>query len=267
MKELTIEERHETLLNLLKVFDSFCRKNNLKYSMGEGTMIGTMRHHGFIPWDDDIDIIMLRDEYNKFVDLYDKSEKGRYGWFTIKKGGHWWECYSRITDPDTIIYYSGHPYIHGQWITILPIDNYPDDDKEWDRMFKQMKWHVLMCRLKNSKWDPDGNWLHEFAKLIVRKVLPVSLYRQAKARENILSKYKDVKTKRRGFMSRWEHQPWVCSSEAFDGYIEAEFEGLSVMVFKGYDEYLRCQYGDWTKLPPKEKQIGSHFNQVFYLDK
>ena len=68
-------------------------------------------------------------------------------------------------------------------------------------------------------------------------------------------------------MARWEHQPWVCSAEAFNGYIEADFEDMKVMVFKGYDEYLRCQYGDWTQLPPEEKRVGSHYNQLFLLDK
>ena len=264
MKELTVEERKTIQLGILKHFDAFCNKNHIKYSIGEGSLIGAMRHHGFIPWDDDIDIIMLREEYDRFVRLYSERSDNKYPLLTMHPGCDWWECFSRLIDPSTQIYWGDQKGIHGLWVAVLPIDNFPNDDNEWIRMTKKMNWHLLLCRLKASRWDKQRSWPHEVAKLVVRILLPVNIYKHAKKRELILSKYKNEQTRRRGFMSRWQHEPWVCSSDAFDGYIEAEFEGLKVPVLKGYDEYLKCQYGNWRELPPIEKQVAAHGYKVYW---
>ena len=267
MKELTVDERKAIQLDMLRHFDEFCRTNNIKYSIGEGSLIGAMRHKGFIPWDDDIDIIMLREEYDKFVKLYSNVKSPKYPILTMSPNSEWWECYSRLLDPNTQIYWGEDKGLHGIWVAVLPIDNYPDDDNEWKKMVQRMNKLILMCRLKTSSWDRQRSWIHEISKLIVRKALPISPYKYAKKRESILTSYKDVKTKRRGFMSRWQHEPWVCSSEAFDDYIEAEFEGIKVPAFKGYDEYLRCQYGNWTELPPVEKRVAAHGFKVYWKEK
>ena len=71
MKEVTFEESRRIQLSILCYFDAFCREHQLRYSLGEGTLIGAVRHKGFIPWDDDIDVIMLRDDYDKFLSIYD----------------------------------------------------------------------------------------------------------------------------------------------------------------------------------------------------
>lgn len=84
--------------------------------------------------------------------------------------------------------------------------------------------------------------------------------------EQTMRSYNQMKTSRRGSFSIWWHGPWLCSSEVFDDYIDVDFEGDKYKVIKAYDEYLRCQYGDYMQLPPEEKRIAKHDYTAYWKD-
>lgn len=266
MKEITFEESKSIMIDIVKDIDAFCRKEGIDYSLAEGSLIGAVRHHGIIPWDDDIDILMLRDNYERFCNLY-KSEKYVLQKYDYKLNS--WLLCVKITDPRTIIRFndsSEEPF--GLWVTVFPIDNAPDDDKKVFKMEANIKRYMRLFRIRNHAWA-KGNFLKNlFFPIFHIALLPFSKdYWHNKAEKEMI-KYNHIKTKRRGSFGFWgaNHHPWVCSSNAFDEYIDTPFDGETFRIIKGYDEYLRCQYGDYMQLPPEEKRIPKHDYTPYWKD-
>lgn len=262
MEALTLSEIQKISTDILISFDVFCREHNIKYSLGEGTLIGAVRHKGFIPWDDDIDILMLRDDYERFIQLYCLSDHHKYELITIRKKGKWCSCYSRLTDKNTYVVFSnGTIPGHGVWISLLPIDYYPGDEK-WNRMTKEISFWFKLGRLKSSQWLKGLKFHRNFAKLIGRiAIKPISYYYIGNKLNRLLQS--GTKGSQLASMAPLWHAPWIFPKEVFDNYVELPFEGKSFLSMGGYDTYLRIQYGDYMKLPPEEKRSPIHEFDVY----
>ena len=259
MKELTLEDCKKIQLDILKHFDSFCRQQGLKYSIGEGSLIGAMRHKGFIPWDDDIDILMVREEFEKFCSLYKNTKYPLLSNITTE---NWFDGYVSLIDPTTEVYsIDGQKWNRGVWVTILPIDNYPNGKMESLLFAHQLCFWYKLCNIKKSH-ALGGTLVTTIFRYFICKCY--SLKKLSAKFEKCITKYKNIQTQKRGSLTCAWHKPWVCSFSAFEKYLEVQFEDISVMVFAGYDEYLRCQYGNWTQLPPIEQQVCKH-TYIAYL--
>lgn len=257
--EIPFEESRRLMFEILKDIDAFCRKEHINYSLGEGSLIGAVRHHGMIPWDDDMDILMLRNDYERFLSTY-KSQK-----YVIKRYDYdlnlWLHLFIKIIDPRTIVRNNetgDEPY--GLWVSIIPIDNAPDTEEQLREMTNSICRYSRLFSLRNKfSWSNDRRFIRNVLVWMLRVPLLVfpKDYWHRKA-ERVLKSYNHLKTARRGQFAIWWHDPWVCSSSVFDEYIEVDFEGEKFLIIKGYDEYLRCQYGDYMQLPPEEKRIPKH---------
>ena len=103
MKRITDnKELREIQMGILSYVDKFCRENDIKYSICGGTLIGAIRHGGYIPWDDDIDIIMLRKDYERFLNLFNKSKDSDYNLYCINKSPYYYHPYAKVSDSRTI---------------------------------------------------------------------------------------------------------------------------------------------------------------------
>lgn len=265
MKAVTFEESRRIQLAILQELDQFCRRNNIRYSLGEGTLIGAVRHKGFIPWDDDIDVIMLRKDYDKFVALY---KDGKFSLKTIRKGCDWKDCYSRLSDNTTCVFWDSRPTIteHGLWVAILPIDNMPDDDEMCTVMWKKSKRLQMLCYAKMVKY-PFHTKLYAVVKpLVMAYVKCCSAYYFEHKAEKIISQYKNVKTRRMTIMAIWWAKYPLFDAELFSDFFEMEFEGRKFFVIKGYDEYLRGQYGDYMTPPPVENRVPQHHFKAYWKE-
>ena len=265
MKEVTFEESRRIQLSILCYFDAFCREHQLRYSLGEGTLIGAVRHKGFIPWDDDIDVIMLREDYDRFLSIYDGD---KYSLKSIKSEQNWRDCYSRLSDNSTCVYWELTPTItnHGIWVAIFPVDNIPDDDVEWNRMKQRSRLLQMLCCAKYT----DSMFNSKRARFIKPLIQFYSSIHSAnyfvKKAEKTICKYKGISTKRRTVLAIWWATYPAFRSEVFDEYIEMEFEGHNFLVLKYYDEYLRGQYGDYMTLPPVESRVPQHHMKAYWKD-
>lgn len=263
-REISFEDSRKIMLDILADIDAFCRKENINYSLGEGTLIGAIRHKGMIPWDDDVDLLMLREDYEKFLATY-KSTK--YVIQNFDYGLNSWFLFIKVVHPNTIIKdleTGEEPY--GLWVTIFPIDNVPDSEEDLNRMIKQIKTRIRLFRIRNKVWDKKGLLQNAAIYLLHLLLLVFPKDYWHKKAVQAMCKYNNVKTARRGFFSIFWIYPWICSSKAFDEYIDTEFEGKQYKIIKGYDEYLRHQYGDYMQLPPEDKRSPKHDYQAYYID-
>lgn len=261
---MTSEEQKQVMLNILIEFSKFCDEHNLMYFLDAGTLIGAVRHNGFIPWDDDIDVNMPQVDYDKFIELTRLSNGYLTGNIRVEYPEDSIYPFLKISDIRTVLieYPERYPLEVGVYMDIFP--KYGIENKNWKSK--------LLCKCTESLW-----LLHHFNRYLI--------YEWAMPGQNILKKlvswtfsffFKDSmiavklqdtimhKYARRHPIDKCKYVTTLTNGEyqklaprrCFDGFQWLEFEG---MRFKGpidYDTYLHCLYkGDYMQLPPKDKRI------------
>ena len=132
LKKIPPEEVKQIELNLLKEITSFCDENNLKYTLDSGTLIGALRHKGFIPWDDDIDIGMYREDYERLKAAVINDRNERYGIFDKDTCDWYFQNFMVVVDKDTVIknHVTRKPHDTSVFVDVFPIDRF--NDTNWD---------------------------------------------------------------------------------------------------------------------------------------
>lgn len=261
MKEMTLDESKRIQIEMLRELDAFCRSHDIKYSVAYGTLIGAVRHKGFIPWDDDIDVTMVRSEFEKFLKVW-KSEKYELLVPMRKKR---WEFFARIVDPNTYVKFNKFPESpFGVWLTIFPVDSRPDDESEWLEQKKKIDHYATLARFKCTVLTTDK--LRNFFKRISHVLAaPLSLEKINKNVMQYATQYEDKHTNKKIVWvnyNTYEQYP----ASLFDDYVDLQFEDITVRAMAGYDTYLRTAYGDYMQLPPIEQQQPSHDYTAYYIN-
>jgi len=260
MREVTSEECKKLQLNILLNVAQFCDEHNIKYSLAYGTLIGAIRHKGFIPWDDDIDVIMMRDDYERFVSLYHDD------FFQLIDGKHHANhLHIRVSDMSTQIVFPHSAikrklYNGGVWVDVFPIDNVPQNDKDYRSFMKQI---YYLCHLQKfgelsfkSVWK--GNLIskvsHGFLYLIVKPfVRPIGVLS-----EKMMSKYNGKHSEKVANVSLWYLKYPSFNSSLMNETVDVEFEGHYFKALKNYDEFLSGIYGDYMTPPPQNERAPRH---------
>ncbi len=255
MKKLDKNQIHTILLEILKTVDIFCRKNGLRYSMAYGTLLGAVRHKGFIPWDDDIDILMPRPDFERFVASFGREPGSRYRCLYNTDNGN--ECFrhffAKVHDSWTVSYQGDMvKYKFGLNIDVFPVDGKPDDVKEQYRMEKMLSSCSHRLNICGTKFN-----LFNFHQPLIPKIVA-----HLRGEEYWISKMKDKmleydfdKCSKAGSVSvRYNGLREIFDHSMFENYTELEFEGCKFSAFVGWDEFLSQQYGDYMQLPPEGKR-------------
>lgn len=281
-RELSVEEHKQRALNILLEIDNFCRKENLRYYLAFGTLIGAVRHKGFIPWDDDIDLQMPRPDYEVFTKKFNSAKhNGNYEAFypTDAKAKH---TYIKVCDMDTRkieygIKYNGDDYL-GVDVDVFPLDGLPEDDKEYKKHFQEVM--TLTHRFAginyvlytdDLKWNFIGIAKRIFRLSVIERGKLLNLFHGSSNRSVILKKLYEVETEIP--FDDAEMVGTCCSmydvyddrylKSSYDECIDAEFEGHLVKIPSGYDAILTKQFGDYMTPPPENQQITHHSNNVY----
>lgn len=260
MKELTSEELKQVQIGILKYVHDFCEKIGIKYFICSGTLIGAIRHNGFIPWDDDIDIMMPRDDYERFIELFSK-ETGKYKVWSHKLQHNYPHSYVKVTDETTVKYENALNAIElGVDIDVFPLDDIPNDDKLAEAFIKECKHYYNLMIIKKVRLRKDRSFVKNFILILGR--LGLMLYPFHKMLTDIdkhAQKYKCCGGSRSAdAVYCMAGMKEVHRKEWFDEIIGVPFENEVFNAPRGYDLMLKARYGDYMKLPPADKQITHH---------
>lgn len=254
VKQITTEDLQKSALEILQSVASFCEEKGLRYSLGCGTLLGAIRHKGFIPWDDDIDIIMPRKDYEVFLKTY-KNEK--YYVSAIEFDEKWPYAFAKCMD-DTILldeHVRGCGPI-GAYIDIFPLDGLPDDEYEIAKTYRRLERRMEIVAIGMRR--PSINWKD---KRLIRSILRYIRHNVCYLfRKHFV--YKIVESAKRydsDSATFVGNQSWTrygtrnaLEREKLGSLTQVMFEGRPFKAFQGYDYYLRKIYGDYMKIPDEE---------------
>ncbi len=249
------------LLELLKWFDGFCTENSLRYYAIGGTILGAMRHQGFIPWDDDIDVGMPRRDYEKLKE-FTNNQKGRFRFETYdSKADDYCYAFNKLYDTSTtLIEHKRVDVVRGVYIDIFPLDGIGDSKDEG--LANYMRFKKLNQLFETSvNGVRKGRSFFKNAAVIVFKLIPNFILNQRALRikmNTICSKYDFDECKYGGnfFGAYWEKE--IVDLSFFGKPTYYRFEDIMIAGPENADGYLTSIYNDWRKLPPKEKQVSHH---------
>lgn len=252
----TLRKLQLTQLELMKEVDRICRKHKIRYSLDGGTLLGAVRHGGFIPWDDDADIMMLRKEYNKFYRACKEDlnwEKYFLQEFRTDKEYRW--GYSKLRKNGTVFLREGQEHVkchYGVCIDIFIFDEVPDG-------YFQRRLHWIFCFvIRKGLYSIVGQikaktigskFMYSFLALFPRSFWVKWLIKLVK---NEYGRGREL-ISHLTFPNRKSIRYGV-SSDYYNKYTEMEFEKHSFMVIKDYDKYLTELFDDYMQLPPEEKR-------------
>lgn len=253
-------------LDLLLEFDSVCKKHNLNYFLAFGTLLGAVRHHGFIPWDDDVDVYMLREDYEKFL-LCDKEFKDPYFFETPYTDPGYFYSSARIRNSNTTAIVDTFRYQgfnQGVWLTIFPIDNWMLErgDDNYERIKTLLKENSTYMRLTNPTLD-------EYHYERVRNYSgrdPFDTYEEI---HRIASQYRTKDTDKVAMIVNtvYPYHKLVYNKSDFSETVYVNFENVKLPIPSGYQNILKTLYGDYMSFPPIEQRGNWHTGMFIDPDK
>lgn len=254
------------LLDTFRFLIEFIESNNLNYFTCAGTTLGAIRHQGIIPWDDDIDIFMPRDDYNWLIQHRELLEGTGYN-MVVPGDGDYYLPFLKICNSRTTIWENPlFPFVFGVFVDIFPLDNLNwtrekilKEKKREVRMFEQYQYCIADSSSAQLLLLFKEKHLKTFGKCLLGKVMS-SLGNRRRYLDRFIEMQKQLPHGINGkhciFMNSEIDEVYL--SEWFKEYSLMPFDGLLVRVQNGYDNYLKLVYGDYMKLPPLEKRILCH---------
>lgn len=262
LDEKSLRELQLAELDGLNFFDSFCRSHGLTYYLCGGCLIGALRSKGFVPWDDDIDVLMPRPDYEQFLKLYkEESPSKRFLLLDADKENTYGNIFAVLTDTEhTLVkeYQKDMNMPHGIPLDIFPIDGLAD--KKLSRYFQYM-WTMVYSLFRSGIVPKNQGGLLSLGSKIL-----LGIFRGKGIRYNIW-KFAEKRMSCYSFETS-ENVAELCAGfyfmkkvyprDIYDGVTEVEFEGKKYLAMEKYDEYLKIPFGNYMELPPEDKRIAHH---------
>lgn len=270
MRSIQLDEQKKVQLDILKYFADFCDKNGLQYYLAYGTLLGAIRHKGYIPWDDDIDVCMPIKDYNKAIELFNEYSKESLYKLVAPSDKISKISFVKVTDERTVKIETAVNYKNnyiGIDIDVFPLEGAPETKEEFYKWCKKLVGLYTKAVFKARKVK-QVRFITTCKTLLLKLLYFRKRSDYLKMADRLHAEYPYDKADYVGivctncqdsFDSRFK-------KEWFKDYILVEYEGQMLKAPIGYHEVLTAIYGDYMTPPPPEKRITHHANNVFWKD-
>ncbi|MGN1183120.1 MAG: phosphorylcholine transferase LicD [Faecalibacillus sp.] len=261
---ITLKEIQELEYNILKEFDAFAKENNIKYFLCGGTLLGAIRHEGFIPWDDDIDICLLREDYDRMISLVREKRtfqnKPQYR-FCLPLDDNYIYPYVKIVDDHTIVYEKdiNHKFCLGVWIDIFPMDSWPESKKEIGKVLKKHSKYKFFNKIYVA------GHLSSIQKKIIGTIgkIGYAIICHGKTYKywvsKMLSLIEPSQSEIVGNRAWPNKDKEMFNKKIFEQVEYKKFVDQEFPVPSGYHDYLTRMYGNYMEIPKPEDRIYHDF--------
>lgn len=265
---IDIRDVQLTQLEILLEFDRICKKHNIKYQLFAGSLLGAIRHKGFIPWDDDIDVCLLRKDYDKFIEVSQRELNSNYFLQTKETDENCMQSFGKIRKNGTLfVEYRTAEYTNthqGIYIDIFPLDNVLP--KTWIGEYQRLMIHLIdrinRLRVRNICMTIDNNFLRSVSLLLNHVVKLVPKKWIDKLHHRLVCMFNDRETTYVSHLlngvSKTRYIKYMMKSDEFYNITSWEFENHLFPVPQSYDLILNRLFKDYMKLPPKNEQKPHH---------
>lgn len=245
MEKIEIDEIKSYGLELLDLFDKICMEHNLKYSVAFGTMLGAVRHGGFIPWDDDIDVVMPREDYEKLICLNINNEVAKV--LSIDDDNYYY-CYAKMVHKKThLIEHNRIDEGLGVFIDIFPMESINFFPRFFRKISYKINNHIYWLGCKNS----ELNAVNRFEKNNLKKIIKY-FNKAVSHKKKFNAKYTTCLL---GFDNRLNQYYDI---SVWNNLTRCQFENIKVNIFSDYNDILSKLYGDYMTLPKNTERITHH---------
>lgn len=267
MEEITIEEVKKRAFEILKFIKGVCDQNGIRYFLAYGTALGAVRHQGFIPWDDDIDIYMYREDFDKFRTVMKSNPNVRFELLYALDKKEYTVPFPKVIDKQTYLketrQWKCMPL--GVWVDIMPLDVVPEDNAMCEQFFKQtFRLRNVWSLLQYKPWQKGASLINNLVRCLSFPLWIISPKKMTLIIDKHARKYSALNSSRLGYMSTtvsWKRSVFPKKMIGDGSYLM--FEGEEFRVPTKYHEYLTMFYGDYMTLPPVEKRV-THHEYVVY---
>lgn len=248
-----------TQVEILRVIDRVCREHDIPYSLYAGTLLGAVRHQGFIPWDDDLDICMSRANYNRFLEVWEQVKPEGYLLQNKENSPDFTQSFSKIRKLNSTYQLKvevGYKYHQGIFVDVFPIDRVP----KGKRLQKKFIFDCMLYQLYSREFvPPTGSAAVRIGSRILLALTPKKCI--ASIRRQLLrsiTQYSDDKSLPTMAIETMRTIGTEYPADMLDAYVDLPFEGGEFMCFANWDENLKRKFGDYMQLPPEEERTWRH---------
>lgn len=266
-----MKQEHEIMYDILVEFDRICKKHNLKYSLIDGTLLGAIRHQGFIPWDDDIDVGMLREDYDRLDAIIASELSEGYVYQTHETQPESVQAFAKIRSDRLLLIQDivkDRNMHHGVWLDIFPFEYVPEDKSLQDKQVEDIRSYNKKLKLLNYViFNEDDSIIKKIAKspfVFYTKLFGKNdklSHRLIVKRDALIQQYNDRPSSLVANLSEGaspSYGRFVFERKIFDEFEELQFEKDKFSCFKDYEAFLTTTYGDYLTPPPSDQQVGTH---------
>ena len=264
MKEISVSERKKLQLDILQKIDALCREQGFRYYLNSGTLLGAVRHKGYIPWDDDIDITMPRPDYEAFYRFFKENNTDDEMQLISYRDKTSIYPFFKMVNPKTIVieHYIDPKYRTGAWVDIFPLDGVKKNDSEPFKLNAKAhaKYNVVVA---NPNYGTT-----KFRKLVKRILVPLyrknDIYEIARNLDNQVAST-PICPENDIALVVWSYGEQERMPYSILEATELEFEGKMFLAPRDWDQYLTSVYGQYMELPPVD-QRETHFCTAYWKD-
>jgi LPS biosynthesis protein len=267
-KKLKLKEIQNIEYEMLCAFDNYCKKYNLTYFLESGTLLGAVRHQGFIPWDDDLDVTMPRPDYERLLQLEVNDGIANNLLVCALERGNWDYPFMKIFRTDTKIERGNTNESGGKhiWIDVFPIDGLPKSKKETEEVYKKLKFWAKLHGGTKTRWDKENNIIKKLGKILASTILKI--YGGKRIGNKIAKNAKRYSYEESDYVgvSVWRGIHEKMLKKDMYPVLEMKFEDGKFPVHSQWNEYLTRAYGNYMVMPAPE-QRRDHGIQAWKIEK